>query len=107
MRSLTLWDLNQGSGHPGPASDDSFCSILPHSVNVGTGLSLCAQGCGVILDTGTSLITGPSEEIHALNKAIGGLPFLAGQVRTTPGTYECAEKDLGGLVAAFGWEATA
>uniref|UniRef100_A0A8C2QPD4 Napsin-A n=2 Tax=Cricetulus griseus TaxID=10029 RepID=A0A8C2QPD4_CRIGR len=62
-----------------PVTIPAYWQVHMESVNVGTGLSLCAQGCGVILDTGTSLITGPSEEIHALNKAIGGLPFLAGQ----------------------------
>uniref|UniRef100_A0A8C9PUL8 Napsin A aspartic peptidase n=1 Tax=Spermophilus dauricus TaxID=99837 RepID=A0A8C9PUL8_SPEDA len=65
-----------------PVTVPAFWQIHMEGVKVGTGLTVCAQGCAAILDTGTSLITGPSEEIQALNVAIGGFPLLAGQVRT-------------------------
>uniref|UniRef100_A0A8C6QVR1 Napsin-A n=1 Tax=Nannospalax galili TaxID=1026970 RepID=A0A8C6QVR1_NANGA len=62
-----------------PITVPAYWQVHMDSVKVGTGLYLCAHGCSAILDTGTSLITGPSEEIRALNMAIGGFPFLAGQ----------------------------
>ncbi|XP_038944991.1 napsin-A isoform X1 [Rattus norvegicus] len=62
-----------------PVTIPAYWQVHMQSVKVGTGLNLCAQGCGAILDTGTSLITGPSEEIRALNKAVGGFPLLTGQ----------------------------
>lgn len=51
-------------------------------MEVGTGLTLCARGCAAILDTGTPLITGPTEEIRALQAATGGVPLLMGEMRT-------------------------
>ncbi|XP_051004410.1 napsin-A [Acomys russatus] len=62
-----------------PVTIPAYWQVHMESVKVGKELTLCAQGCGAILDTGTSLITGPSEEIRALNKAIGGFPLLTGQ----------------------------
>uniref|UniRef100_A0A667I1Y8 Napsin-A n=1 Tax=Lynx canadensis TaxID=61383 RepID=A0A667I1Y8_LYNCA len=61
-----------------PVTIPAYWQIHMGRMKVGTGLTLCAQGCAAILDTGTSLITGPTEEIQALNKAIGGISLLVG-----------------------------
>lgn len=65
-----------------PVTVPAYWQVHVERVHVGTGLTLCAQGCAAILDTGTSLITGPTEEIQALQAAIGGIPLLMGEVRT-------------------------
>nr|XP_060505815.1 napsin-A [Panthera onca] len=62
-----------------PVTIPAYWQIHMGRVKVGTGLTLCAQGCAAILDTGTSLITGPTEEIRALNTAIGGISLLVGE----------------------------
>ncbi|XP_012609624.3 napsin-A isoform X1 [Microcebus murinus] len=62
-----------------PVTVPAYWQIHMERVKVGTGLTLCARGCAAILDTGTSLITGPTGEIRALNAAIGGIPLLAGE----------------------------
>ncbi|NP_001072053.1 napsin A aspartic peptidase precursor [Takifugu rubripes] len=51
----------------------AYWQIEVNRINVGDQLSLCKPSCQTIVDTGTSLITGPSEEIRALHNAIPGM----------------------------------
>ncbi|XP_030053846.1 cathepsin D [Microcaecilia unicolor] len=57
----------------------AYWQIKADEVAVGDQLTLCKGGCQAILDTGTSLITGPTEEIHALHKAITAIPLFNGE----------------------------
>ncbi|XP_066466216.1 cathepsin D [Tiliqua scincoides] len=57
----------------------AYWQIQMDKVDVGDGLTVCKDGCAAIVDTGTSLITGPTDEIKQLQKAIGAKPIIKGQ----------------------------
>ncbi|XP_014349050.1 cathepsin D [Latimeria chalumnae] len=57
----------------------AYWEIHMDELNIGSQLTVCKGGCQAIVDTGTSLIAGPREEIEALQKAIGAVPLIQGE----------------------------
>lgn len=58
-----------------PVTKQGYWQIALDSIQVGGTVMFCSEGCQAIVDTGTSLITGPSKEIKQLQKAIGAEPI--------------------------------
>ncbi|KAM4861280.1 cathepsin E [Thomomys bottae] len=54
-----------------PVTKQGYWQIALDGIQVGNNVMFCAEGCQAIVDTGTSLITGPSHEITHLQEAIG------------------------------------
>ncbi|XP_066108471.1 cathepsin D [Saccopteryx bilineata] len=57
----------------------AYWQVHMEQVDVGNSLTLCKKGCEAIVDTGTSLIVGPVDEVRDLQKAIGAVPLIQGE----------------------------
>ncbi|XP_072564699.1 cathepsin D-like [Paramormyrops kingsleyae] len=70
-----------GEFHYVNISRQGYWQVRMDGLSIGDQLRLCKSGCEAIVDTGTSLITGPSAEIQALQEAIGATPLIQGEYR--------------------------
>ncbi|XP_068930802.1 cathepsin E [Petaurus breviceps papuanus] len=57
-----------------PVTKQGYWQIALDNIQVGGTIMFCAEGCQAIVDTGTSLITGPPDKIKQLQNAIGAVP---------------------------------
>ncbi|KAI5278542.1 cathepsin D [Manis pentadactyla] len=57
----------------------AYWQIHMDQIDIGSSLTLCKGGCEAIVDTGTSLMVGPVEEVRELQKAIGAIPLIQGE----------------------------
>ncbi|XP_065258901.1 cathepsin E [Emys orbicularis] len=57
-----------------PVTKQGYWQIQLDNIQVGGTVAFCAEGCQAIVDTGTSLITGPSKEIKEMQNYIGAVP---------------------------------
>uniref|UniRef100_A0A8C4L9Y2 Cathepsin E n=1 Tax=Equus asinus TaxID=9793 RepID=A0A8C4L9Y2_EQUAS len=58
-----------------PVTKQGYWQIALDAIQVGGTVMFCSQGCQAIVDTGTSLITGPPDKIKQLQEAIGAQPM--------------------------------
>ncbi|NWJ05614.1 CATE protein, partial [Crypturellus undulatus] len=61
-----------------PVTQQGYWQIRIDSIQVGGAVVFCAGGCQAIVDTGTSLLTGPSRDIRELHRYLGAA-FMDGE----------------------------
>uniref|UniRef100_A0A8C4X6G7 Peptidase A1 domain-containing protein n=1 Tax=Erpetoichthys calabaricus TaxID=27687 RepID=A0A8C4X6G7_ERPCA len=61
----------KGEFHYVNVTSKAYWEIKADGISFGKQLSLCKGGCQAIVDTGTSLIVGPIQEIRSLQKQLG------------------------------------
>ncbi|XP_051494991.1 LOW QUALITY PROTEIN: cathepsin E [Apus apus] len=57
-----------------PVTKQGYWQIQLDNIQVGGTVAFCANGCQAIVDTGTSLINGPSKDVKELQNYIGATP---------------------------------
>jgi len=61
-----------------PVTRQAYWQVQLDGLTVGSE-SFCKGGCSAIVDTGTSLLTGPTDEIEKLQKLIGATSLISGE----------------------------
>jgi len=61
-----------------PVDREGYWQITMDSMSTGGNTVGCDGGCTAIVDTGSSLMVGPSAETNAINKIIGGVEMVPG-----------------------------
>nr|XP_009943319.1 PREDICTED: cathepsin E [Opisthocomus hoazin] len=57
-----------------PVTQQGYWQIQLDNIQLGGTVAFCANGCQAIVDTGTSLITGPTKDMKELQSYIGAAP---------------------------------
>jgi len=70
-----------------PLTNHTYWEFALAGVQVGN-VSLCAQGCSAIADTGTSLLAGPATDVAAIATAVGSIGVLSEECEMLVQEYE-------------------
>ncbi|XP_043943936.1 cathepsin E isoform X1 [Protopterus annectens] len=62
-----------------PVTEKGYWQIKMDNIKIQGSVALCSESCQAILDTGTSLITGPSKDIKRIQESIGASPTVYGE----------------------------
>ncbi|KAH8032792.1 hypothetical protein HPB51_001870 [Rhipicephalus microplus] len=63
-----------------PVSKKGYWQLALDSVKFGID-NFCTQGCQAIIDTGSSAITGPSDDVDRIIRLLGATPYSSGLLR--------------------------
>jgi len=61
-----------------PVQREGYWEVAMDSIVLGEDVIGCNGGCTAIVDTGSSLLVGPTVETEAINKIIGGIELIPG-----------------------------